>query len=271
MSVKVMSYVWDITLFKGSDKLVMLCLADYADDSGLCWPSIDTIAKKSGVSLTTVKTTLKKLEEGNWLRRKNQFKRAESGRLVRSNNLYQLNVFMLKKKADEEAIFEQTNFERSKLEQTKQTDEVGQNSTEGRAESDHKPSLDPSIEPPIKDLVPRELETDNPNDQVVFEIPLNGKIPSRLVRQSEIYDWQALYPKVDIYQQLRNMIGWCHGNPTKQKTAKGVDRFIHSWLCKEQDRGYSKPQGYISPPDFHSGDTNWAAGLSLGGDDEIGC
>ncbi|EGR3967463.1 helix-turn-helix domain-containing protein, partial [Vibrio cholerae] len=55
MSVKVMSYVWDISLFKGSDKLIMLCLADYADDAGVCWPSIETIARKSGVSSTTVK------------------------------------------------------------------------------------------------------------------------------------------------------------------------------------------------------------------------
>lgn len=36
MSVKVMSYVWDISLFKGSDKLIMLCLADHADDAGVC-------------------------------------------------------------------------------------------------------------------------------------------------------------------------------------------------------------------------------------------
>lgn len=64
MSVKVMSYVWDISLFKGSDKLIMLCLADHADDAGVCWPSIETIARKSGVSPTTVKATLKKLEAG---------------------------------------------------------------------------------------------------------------------------------------------------------------------------------------------------------------
>ena len=77
MSVKVMSYVWDIPSFKGSDKLVMLCLADHADDRGLCWPSIDTIARKSGVSSTTVKSTLKKLEAAGWL-----FKRTNSRRRI---------------------------------------------------------------------------------------------------------------------------------------------------------------------------------------------
>ncbi len=114
MSVKVMSYVWDIPSFKGSDKLVMLCLADHADDSGLCWPSIDTIARKSGVSPTTVKSTLKKLEAAGWLFKKNQFKKADTGRLVRSNNQYQLPVMLLKKKADEQTDFEQSNFVCSK-------------------------------------------------------------------------------------------------------------------------------------------------------------
>ncbi|HAS8151170.1 TPA: helix-turn-helix domain-containing protein [Vibrio vulnificus] len=244
MSVKVMSYVWDIPLFKGSDKLVMLCLADHADDSGLCWPSIDTIARKSGVSPTTVKSTLKKLEAGGWIAKKNQFKTAETGRLVRANNQYQLPVLLLKKKADEQTDFEQSNFvhsnfEHSKLEQTKEPQGVGQISTGGRSDSGYKPSLDPSIDPPREDLVPSELETAKPADPIVFEIPLRGKSDLHAVTQSQLFEYRELYPAVDVVQQIRNMIGWCKANPTRQKTASGIQRFIHSWLCKEQDKGYS--------------------------------
>ncbi|MCU8489935.1 helix-turn-helix domain-containing protein [Vibrio vulnificus] len=244
MSVKVMSYVWDISLFKGSDKLVMLCLADHADDSGLCWPSIDTIARKSGVSPTTVKSTLKKLEAGGWIAKKNQFKTAETGRLVRANNQYQLPVLLLKKKADEQTDFEQSNFvhsklERSKLEQTKEPQGVGQISPGGRSDSGYKPSLDPSIEPLREDLVPSELETAKPADPIVFEIPLRGKSALHAVTQSQLFELRELYPAVDVVQQIRNMIGWCKANPTRQKTASGIQRFIHSWLCKEQDKGYS--------------------------------
>ncbi|HAS6026241.1 TPA: helix-turn-helix domain-containing protein [Vibrio vulnificus] len=244
MSVKVMSYVWDIPLFKGSDKLVMLCLADHADDSGLCWPSIDTIARKSGVSPTTVKSTLKKLEAGGWIAKKNQFKTAETGRLVRANNQYQLPVLLLKKKADEQTDFEQSNFvhsklERSKLEQTKEAQGVGQISPGGRSDSGYKPSLDPSIDPPREDLVPSELETAKPADPIVFEIPLRGKSALHAVTQSQLFEYRELYPAVDVVQQIRNMIGWCKANPTRQKTASGIQRFIHSWLCKEQDKSYS--------------------------------
>ncbi|WP_417536314.1 helix-turn-helix domain-containing protein [Methylophaga sp.] len=246
MSVRVMSYVWDIPLFKGSDKLVMLCLADHADDKGICWPSIDTIARKSGVSPTTVKTTLKKLEAGGWLFKKNQFKKADTGRLVRSNNQYQLPVMLLKKKADEQTDFEQSNFvrskvEHSKFEQTKEPEGVGQISTGGRAKSGYKPSIDPPIEPSSKDLVPSELETTNPENPVLFSIPLKGKSNIHEVTQSELFDMRELYPAVDVAQQIRNMIGWCKANPTRQKTASGIKRFMHQWLSKEQDKGYGKP------------------------------
>ncbi|MFG0473729.1 helix-turn-helix domain-containing protein [Vibrio sp. YQ_10] len=242
MSVKVMSYVWDIPSFKGSDKLVMLCLADHADDSGLCWPSIDTIARKSGVSPTTVKSTLKKLEAAGWLFKKNQFKKADTGRLVRSNNQYQLPVMLLKKKADEQTDFEQSNFvcskvERSKLEQTKQPEGVGQIPAGGRSESGYKPPIDPPIEPSSKDLAPSEpLEA----EPALFEIPLSRKGQVLGVTQLDIQEYTEAYPAVDIRLHLKRMILWCKNNPQKRKaTQKGARRFIQNWLAKEQDKGRS--------------------------------
>ncbi|MFZ6039743.1 helix-turn-helix domain-containing protein [Vibrio natriegens] len=246
MSVKVMSYVWDIPSFKGSDKLVMLCLADHADDSGLCWPSIDTIARKSGVSPTTVKSTLKKLEAAGWLFKKNQFKKADTGRLVRSNNQYQLPVMLLKKKADEQTDFEQSNFvcskvERSKLEQTKQPEGVGQIPAGGRSESGYKPPIDPPIEPSSKDLAPSESLEAEP---ALFEIPLSRKGQVLGVTQLDIQEYTEAYPAVDIRLHLKRMILWCKNNPQKRKaTQKGAKRFIQNWLAKEQDKGrYLPPQ-----------------------------
>ncbi|MEF1310688.1 helix-turn-helix domain-containing protein [Vibrio mytili] len=243
MSIKVMSYVWDIPSFKGSDKLVMLCLADHADDSGLCWPSIDTIARKSGVSPTTVKSTLKKLEVGGWLFKKNQFKKAETGRLVRSNNQYQLPVMLLKKKADEQTDFEQSNFvrskdERSKLEQTKEHRGVGQISTGGRSESGYKPPIDPPIEPSSKDLAPSKLEAEEP---ALFEIPLNRKGKFHGVTQSDIERYSDLFGAVNVRAELKKMIGWCDANPRKRKTKQGIEKFIQGWLGREQDKGRHLP------------------------------
>lgn len=87
--------------------------------------------------------------------------------------------------------------------------------------------------------VPSELETDKPEEPILFEIPLKGKQAVYQVTQSELFELRDLYPAVDASQQLRNMIGWCKANPTRQKTASGIKRFIHAWLCKEQDKGYT--------------------------------
>ncbi|KNH58012.1 hypothetical protein [Vibrio cholerae] len=115
----------------------------------------------------------------------------------------------------------------------------------------------------ITDLVPSELETENCHEPALFEIPLKGKTQTRKITKSEIDNWSTLYPNVDVAQQIRNMIGWSIGNPAKQKTAKGVDRFIHAWLSKEQDRGHSGisrvTQSRHWVPDHH--DTSWADGM----------
>ena len=57
------------------------------------------------------------------------------------------------------------------------------------------------------------------------------------VTASEVKKYRELYPAVDVMQELRNMVGWLDGNPSKRKTKAGVRRFINGWLSREQDRG----------------------------------
>lgn len=90
--------------------------------------------------------------------------------------------------------------------------------------------------------VPSQLETTSSESPVLFSISLKGKTKVHEVTQSELFELRELYPAVDVAQQFRNMIGWCKANPTRQKTASGIKRFIHAWLSKEQDKGYGQPQ-----------------------------
>jgi hypothetical protein len=46
MSISVMNDCWKYSKSSGTPLLVLLCLADFADDEGECWPSISTIGKK---------------------------------------------------------------------------------------------------------------------------------------------------------------------------------------------------------------------------------
>ena len=57
------------------------------------------------------------------------------------------------------------------------------------------------------------------------------------VCRADLEAFAALYPAVDVAQELRNMQGWCLGNPERRKTRRGVKRFIHGWLSHAQDRG----------------------------------
>jgi hypothetical protein len=56
---------------------------------------------------------------------------------------------------------------------------------------------------------------------------------------SEVIQWQKLYPNVDVYQELNAMTGWLDANPKKRKTKTGIKRFVNSWLARAQDKGGS--------------------------------
>lgn len=75
-----------------------------------------------------------------------------------------------------------------------------------------------------------------PRSEPVLTIFLNdgSEYP---IMQDYIDEMQALYPAVDVLQELKKMKAWSINNPKKRKTKSGIKRFIGSWLAKEQDRG----------------------------------
>lgn len=62
MSNRMLNYVFSSSPSNGAARLVLLVLADLADDSGLCWPLIGTILKRAQCEARTVKRALAKLE-----------------------------------------------------------------------------------------------------------------------------------------------------------------------------------------------------------------
>jgi hypothetical protein len=78
-------------------------------------------------------------------------------------------------------------------------------------------------------------------EEVFFSLPLNGG-GEYIIDKGQTDEWAALYPAVDVLKELRAMKGWLLSNPKRQKTKAGINRFMNSWLAKEQDRGGKKPQ-----------------------------
>lgn len=69
MSVKVMARVWAQSTRKDGELLVMLALADFANDQGECWPSIPVLAEKARLTERQVRRVLDKLEDIGEIRR----------------------------------------------------------------------------------------------------------------------------------------------------------------------------------------------------------
>lgn len=66
MSIKAMNWAWGRSL-PPTPKLILMALADAADDEGVCWPAIRTLARKCSVSERTVQRTVKAFVNGGLL------------------------------------------------------------------------------------------------------------------------------------------------------------------------------------------------------------
>ncbi len=85
-----------------------------------------------------------------------------------------------------------------------------------------------------KNTICPEVET---SAQAVFiSLPLVTGSGSFDVTINYLNSLRQLYPAVDVEQEFRKMYGWLDSNPRNRKTARGIKRFITSWLGRAQDR-----------------------------------
>ena len=64
-----MTKVWERQDLSSGQKLVLLAFADWANDEGYCWPSINQIAIKSSMTDRSVQRLLRQLEDMQFIRR----------------------------------------------------------------------------------------------------------------------------------------------------------------------------------------------------------
>ena len=77
------------------------------------------------------------------------------------------------------------------------------------------------------------------NGQVIETLPLRGggvfEVTSNFVAELD-----PVFSAVDVPATLKEMKGWCLGNPDRLKSRKGIKRFITNWLRSEQEKHGSK-------------------------------
>jgi len=67
MSVAATNYVWYVSTVEGSDRLVLLALADFADEDGNCFGSWGKLSQKTRLCRATIATSLKRLRAAGHL------------------------------------------------------------------------------------------------------------------------------------------------------------------------------------------------------------
>lgn len=88
MSIQAMTWVWGLEALDTSQAMVLLALADAANDDGFaCWPSQETLARKSRMSVRSVKRHIATLRDAGLIDVETQ-----SSTRGRRANLYRLHV-----------------------------------------------------------------------------------------------------------------------------------------------------------------------------------
>lgn len=86
MSIEWMLWAFDQDCGNSGMKLVLLTLGNYADESGVCWPSQATLAKKTSMTDRSVRENLTRLESGGFIACRSR----TTGKGTRTSNIYQL-------------------------------------------------------------------------------------------------------------------------------------------------------------------------------------
>ena len=137
MSIEALNWAWSVPDVSPAQKLVLLALANYADERGKCWPSIRTVSERTCLARRTVSRALETLGKAGLV--KSVTRSRDDG--SQSSNVYHLPI----KKG-------------------RQPDTGGCHSDMGVCESDiprgvtvayHEPSIEPSSNhnPEIQDIV----------------------------------------------------------------------------------------------------------------------
>lgn len=149
MSTKLTGYVWDGCAASGmklSSVAIMARLADFSSDEGVCWPSIETIARQLGACPSTIRTAIAKLEKDGWLTRT---QRRNGNR--NASNVYRLNVAKLQTAAFSQLSDSDTSksdaskFDASKTDPSKSGKNSGFDPSESGGDPSVKSKQDPQV------------------------------------------------------------------------------------------------------------------------------
>lgn len=188
---------------QASDKVVFSVIRDCLGDNGTSWPGMRMLSKTTGLSVSTVAESVKRLEARKVLKVKRQGKGKSSH--------YSILKSVLKSEQSGDKAHRKPNTG------------VPKTGTEAHRKSvqNYKDSLN---------------QTTTSNS---FSFMLGSKKLWHL-NQIKLDEYTEAFPNLDIGAELRKAAQWLNDNPGRRKTAKGMNRFLGGWLGRAKPK--SEPQ-----------------------------
>jgi len=195
-----MAQVWDTSPLEGRALLIELALADFANDEGLCWPAIETVARKGRCSESWVHQVIRDL------RKRGRLQVMEGGGRGKTN------LYVLKPDAGEKGVLETPL---SDLKGAEDSAERVQSKAKRVHSTAPRTVIDPSIEPPIQDMA----------ETLPFE-------PKGTVGPEFIKDMIGKYPLLDVPGQYDQYTDHWLAHPKNKP--KNDQAGFRNWLRKAE-------------------------------------
>lgn len=261
MSSLVASQVWKVCArngLKGSKLMIMARLADFADESYSCFPSITTISEETGLGRSTVTTSIRELETEGWIIRKHR--KVEGTKKNRSNryflngerlqNLVRIHDLEKRKSRSSESdlMVQSGDFSGSEFDITV----VQKLNHLDSSESEPDPSLDPSLDP---------------SQEYIGEKPKKSKLdfsPLGLTDE-QIAEWKDLRKRANtpVTQRVINSIakefdksrqaGFTNDQILDLLSEKGWKGYKHEWMLNANQAMGAQAHGTQQRTKEHNG------------------
>lgn len=123
-------------------------------------------------------------------------------------------------------------------------------SEDGRSEPETEPG--PSAKPvdvasadrkSATDRKPTAVDVPEAVDPPVLVFPCVGQSGKAWpLFQTKINEYAEAYPGIDVYAECRKALQWLRDNSQRQKTFRGMSKFLNGWLGRAQDRSRGGPR-----------------------------
>ena len=223
-----MTKVFDDTSLKPTRKLIMLAIADNANDTGVAFPSWNTLVKKTGLSRQGLQDNLKALEADGYLFKKNR-SRKKGGR---SSNKYVIYPHQNKDILDEEdyLLFEDL-YSQSQSDvpsSQSQSDVLGSDSQSQSDVLESEPSL--KSKPSLSEF-----------DKFINYLKEKAKYKSKVTKTK---DGEKLFKQIEDKKQL--VIDYLTHQEEKQDFAVRITKYMEDYqtVYKQQKKTNDKFGGW---------------------------